>query len=458
MLNISENTINHLVKIEQFESYKILAKRTDRRLILAIFLGLVLVFMASLFLPWTQNIRAKGYLTTVRPDQRPQAIQSVIAGRLEEWHVREGDLVQAGDTIVFISEVKADYFDPNLVERTNEQVDAKARSVISYDDKVSSLEDQYRALIEARDFKAEQTRNKIQQTQLKILSDSTDLVAFEINQEIAKKQFDRTQVLYDKGLKSLTEFEMKKLKLQETQAKVIAQTNKLLTRRNELINLQIQLSSIKSEYADKLAKSQSDKMSALSNKLEAVAATSKLRNQLGNYSRRQSFYYITAPQSGYITKAIKKGVGEIIKEGTDIVTIMPYKYDIAVEIYVNPIDIPLLEIGHEVRMQFDGWPAIVFSGWPNTSFGTFSGRIFAIDRFISDNGKYRILVEPNDPQKPWPDLLRVGSGTNAFILLQDVFLGYEIWRQLNGFPPNFYLERNQNGEDLKLKAPLRSVK
>jgi len=458
MLNISENKIDSYIQTNKMRSFSWLEERKAGRLPLYIFISLLGVAFAAMFLPWTQNVQAKGYVTTVQPGQRPQAIQSVIGGQLNQWYVQEGDFVSAGDTIVYITEVKPEYFDPKLVQRTDEQVQAKARSVESYSEKVRSLEQQYNALQEARELKLEQTRNKIQQTRLKIISDSTDLIAFRANLQIAERQFERTKELYDKGLKSLTEFETKNLKLQEAQAKVISQENKLLTQRNELINLKVELSAINSDYADKLAKSQSDKFSALSGQLEAEATTSKLRNQLSNYSKRREFYSVVAPQSGYIAKAVSKGVGEIIKEGTDIVTIMPSNYQLAVEIYVKPIDVPLLDIGHEVRIQFDGWPAVVFSGWPNTSFGTFEGNIIAIEQFISKNGKYRVLVAPTENDKTWPNLLRVGSGARAFILLQDVPLWYELWRQLNGFPPNFYNPNATQTEEVKLKAPLRDVK
>lgn len=420
--------------------------------------GIAGIALILLFLPWTQNIQGKGYVTTLIPSQRPQAIQSVISGRLENWFVKEGDLVQAGDTIIFISEVKSEYFDPELLQRTAEQVDAKSQSIQSYDEKVTALENQYKALLQAQNFKLEQTQNKIQQNRLKIASDSIDLIAYETNYQIAEKQFNRTQNLYDKGLKSLTDLEVKKLKLQETQAKVNVQKNKLLTLKNELLVLKIQLSSIKSEYADKLAKSQSDKFSALSNKLDAAATTSKLKNKLSNYNQRQKLYYVRAPQTGYITKTLKKGIGEIIKEGTDILTIMPAKYDLAVELYVKPRDLPLLEKGNTVRIQFDGWPSVIFSGWPNASFGTYSGKIFAIDQFISPNGKYRILIAPDATEKEWPNLIRVGSGSRAFILLNNVPIWYEIWRQLNGFPPDFYEENKSQPNKVKNKAPLKSVK
>ena len=458
MLNISKNAITDFIKPKSFHSFKWLEKGKVRKLPLYVSLGIVGIAGISLFLPWTQNIQAKGYVTTLKPGQKPQAIQSVLSGRLEEWFVREGDFVQVGDTIVHISEVKSEYFDPELVDRTMEQVSAKSQSIDSYGEKVKSLDAQYEALLQARDFKLEQTLNKIEQTRFKIASDSIDLIAYQTNYLIAENQYRRNLELYDKGLKSLTELEEKKLKLQETQAKVNVQENKLRTQKNELLNFQIELSTVASEYADKLAKSQSDKFSALSNKLDATATTSKLQNQLSNYNQRQKLYYITAPQSGYITKTIKKGIGEIIKEGTDIVTIMPEVYDLAVEIYVKPRDLPLLRIGNRVRFQFDGWPAIVFSGWPDNSVGTFSGEIFAIDQFISDNGKYRLVIAPDPKEKAWPELLRVGSGASAFILLTDVPLWYELWRQLNGFPPNFYDKSDGDYQNVKRKAPLKSVK
>lgn len=459
MLNISENTINPYIDSDKLKAFKLMERNSVKRLPLYLTLGILALLFVGMFLPWTQNIQAKGYLTTLKPDQKPQAIQSVIAGRLDKWFIREGSFVEAGDTIVYISEIKSEYFDPNLVQRTAEQANAKSKSITSYSDKVQSLNNQYAALKEAMRLKLEQTQNKILQTQFKITSDSIDLIAYKINSSIAEKQYNRTKTLQEKGLKSLTDLEIKNLKLQETQAKVTVQSNKYLGKKNELINLRLQLLAVESEYADKLSKSQSDKYSALSSQLDATATTSKLENKLSNYTQRQTLYYITAPQSGYIAKTIKKGIGEIIKEGTDIVTIMPEKYDLGVEIYVKPRDLPLLSLGNTVRLQFDGWPAFVFSGWPNTSFGTFSGEVVAIDQFISSNGKYRLLIAPSDEAKPWPNLLRVGSGTKSFILLNDVPIWYELWRQLNGFPADFY---NKNGEGtekkLKQKAPLKSVK
>ncbi|MBT8220027.1 MAG: HlyD family secretion protein [Bacteroidia bacterium] len=458
MLNISENSIRDSFDTGEYNSFRLLKITNVKKISLWLTISLVVVLFICLFLPWVQNINAKGYVTTRSPEQRPQAIQSVIAGRLEDWFVQEGDYVDKGDTIVFISEVKSEYFDPDLLERTSEQITAKSQSIDSYDQKISALQNQFTALQEGLKLKRKQTINKMQQARNKISMDSIDLVAYNINLDIAKNQLSRTQELYGKGLKSLTELQEKENKIQLANAKVNVQINKLLNLDNELQNLKIELQTIEREYADKMAKSQSEKQSALSSKLESVAATSKLRNQYSNYSERQKLYYITAPQSGYIIKTLKKGIGETVKDGTDIATIMPSRYDLAVEIYAKPQDLPLLRIGDRVQLRFDGWPAIIISGWPESSTGVFRGQIVAIDKFISDNGYYRILISPNQDEKKWPEKLSVGTGANAFILLNEVPIWYEVWRQLNGFPPDYYQTEKDKSIEIKRKAPLKSVK
>jgi membrane fusion protein, adhesin transport system len=458
MLNISENSISEHISLADFKVSALLRESRVKRLSLTLILGLILVAVCSLFLPWTQNIQAKGYVTTRLPEQRPQEVQSVISGRLEKWYVKEGDFVKAGDTLVFISEIKSEYFDPNLLGRTADQVSAKSQSIASYEDKVRALDGQYVALAAGMRLKLEQTRNKIEQARNKISIDSVDLIAYKTNLEIAENQFTRTKELYSKGLKSLTELQAKELKVQEARAKMTVQENKLINSKNELINWKIEISSIEREYADKLAKSQSDKQSALSDKLNAMANTSKLENELSNYSLRQQFYHILAPQSGYITKTLKKGIGEIVKEGTSIATIMPSVYDLAIEIYIRPQDLPLLQLGDDARLQFDGWPAFIISGWPKASTGFFDGEITAIDQFISDNGYYRLLISPNPKSRAWPKQLHVGTGSKAFLMLRDVPIWYELWRQLNGFPPNFYEDKEKEEDEVKLKAPLKSVK
>ena len=437
MLNISDNK-SKLQNLDKYSTVNNLINRPHYKILNKIIAGVSIIVLIALFLPWTQNISGTGFVTTLKPGQRPQSIQSVISGRLEKWYVQEGDFVNKGDTIVFISEVKEDYMDPNLVENTKKQVDAKKQSYQSYGSKVTSLSDQIRAILSEKKLKQEQARNKIKQSLLKIKSDSMDLVAIKTQLKIANTQFNRAIQLNKEGLKPLTDVEEKRLKLQEVEAKIITQENKLLSSKNEFINAKVETNRIDAEYSEKESKAQSDQFTAMSNQYETEAQVNKLENQYANYSIRNGMYYIKASQSGYINRALQSGIGETIKEGTPIVTIMPLDYDIAVETYVNPIDLPLISKGEKVRVWFDGWPTIVFSGWPDISYGTFGGKIVAIENFISENGKYRILIAPDSADNKWPKQLSIGAGAKTIALLHNVPVWFELWRTLNGFPPNYY--------------------
>ncbi|MGK0386775.1 MAG: adhesin transport system membrane fusion protein [Patiriisocius sp.] len=448
MLNISNNQLNKKVSLEGYNAFGKAFTSKHNKLFNRFLAISALILVIILFLPWTQNVSGNGYITTLTPDQRPQTIQSTIPGRIEKWYVREGDFVSKGDTILFISEIKTEYQDPLLVERTNQQRDAKSRSVVSYQEKVKVLGGQVSALIRERTLKLSQAENKLKQARFKVTSDSIDFQAARTNIEIAQKQYDRTITLQSEGLKAVTDVEAKRLKLQETQAKLISQENKLLASTNEILNAKLEISRVTAAYANKIAKSKSDGFTAETNQFEAEAQVSKLENQSASYELRNAMYYITAPQNGFINKALKGGLGETFKEGEKLVGIMPANYDLAVETFVAPIDLPLMHLGENVRIQFDGWPAIFFSGWPNASFGTYAGKVVAIETFISENGKFRILIAPDPKDNPWPENVRVGSGAYTIALLEDVSIWYELWRQLNGFPPNYYrpdnLKTNKN--------------
>ncbi len=449
MLNISKNKTTLLQSLEKYTTVMNLKKRPHYKILNRIIGVVSIIGFCILFLPWTQNISGSGSVTTLKPNQRPQTIQSVISGRIEKWFVQEGDYVNKGDTILFISEIKEDYLDPNLVKNTKNQVDAKRLSGKSYESKVGTLSAQIRAIENEKILKLEQARNKIKQALLKVTSDSMDLVAVRTQLKIANTQYNRSVELHKEGLKPLTDVEEKRLKLQEVDAKIITQDNKFLSSKNEFINAKVEINRISAEYAEKSSKAQSDQFTAMSNQYDTEAQVNKLENQYANYSIRNGMYYIKAPQSGYVNRALQSGLGETLKEGTSIVSIMPSQYDLAVESFVDPIDLPLINKGEKVRVWFDGWPTIVFSGWPDMSYGTFGGQIVAIENFISENGKYRILIAPDPNEVKWPKQLSIGSGAQTIALLNNVPVWFEIWRTLSGFPPNYYKPASKDKKDKK---------
>lgn len=411
--------------------------------------GIVLVLLTVLFLPWTQNIRARGSVTTLSQEQRPQELNTIIAGRIVKWYIKEGDFVKEGDTIAQLAEIKDNYLDPQLLTRTQEQINAKSASINSYSRKVAANTAQVTAIEQARVLKQEQLENKVKQLLLKITSDSVEMVAARNDFSIAEEQYRRQRIMRDSGLASLVQVEQRLAGYQNAMAKKVGAEIKFTNTKTDLTNTRLELNQVAQEYAEKIYKAEADRAAAQSEIASGQGELAKLSNQYANYAIRAGQYYLLAPQSGQIVKATKAGINEIVKEGEKLVEIVPSKPDFAVEMFVRPIDLPLLSKGQHVRFMFDGFPAIVFSGWPQASYGTFGGRVVAIESSVSSNGKFRVLVGEDSTHRPWPNALRIGTGALSIALLRDVPIWYELWRNINGFPPDYYQDKEKKDEKSK---------
>ena len=402
----------------------------------------VFIFIIFLFLPWTQNIRAKGTVTTLYQDQRPQQVNTIIGGKVLKWHVKEGDYVNTGDTLLQLTEVKTDYLDPELMQRTKEQLAGKELSVEYYKSKVGVANQQIGAINSGLQLKLNQLLNKLNQLQLKVQADSAETFAANNDVNIGNKQYIRQKAMYDSGLVSLTQLENRNQQFQNAQAKKIMAENKLENSKRDLIITRIEISALKQENVEKITKAQGDQFQTLTQIATGQADIAKLENQYANYTIRNGMYYILASQSGQIVKAQKAGIGEFVKEGEMIAEIVPDKIKYAVEMYVQPVDLPLIALGQKVRFLFDGFPAIVFSGWPKSSSGTFGGEIVAVESNVSANGKFRLIVQEDAKDKPWPKELKIGTGAQGITLLNNVPVWFELWRNINGFPPDYYKKEN----------------
>ncbi len=223
-----------------------------------------------------------------------------------------------------------------------------------------------------------------------------------------------------------TERDAKKRKLQVAQ--IASDTGKInYERQNELflkgLSSRRDYEEAKIEYKKLLAA----KETAASELAETETKLSRQENQI-----------IYAPKDGVILRVVAGDNATMVKSGDKIATFAPDLTDPAIELYVNSNDIPLIYEGRKVRLQFEGWPVIQFSGWPSLAIGTFGGVVTAIDSSISENGKFRVIIKkPADEN--WPDqkFLRHGTKVYGWVLLNNVQLGYEVWRQINNFPPDF---------------------
>ncbi|HMX35994.1 MAG TPA: biotin/lipoyl-binding protein, partial [Ferruginibacter sp.] len=227
------------------------------------FYGLAALFILFLFLPWTQNIRARGSVTTLYQDQRPQQVNTLIGGRVMKWHIKEGDYVKAGDTLVQLAEVKVDYLDPNLLERTKEQLAGKQLSVTYYKNKVGATQQQIGAINAGLTYKLNQLQNKLRQLELKVQADSAEAVAAANDLAISTKQFGRQKLMYDSGLVSLTQLETRTQQYQNALAKKISADNKFANSKQELTITRIEMNAVEQENIEKVSKAQGDQFQSL---------------------------------------------------------------------------------------------------------------------------------------------------------------------------------------------------
>jgi multidrug resistance efflux pump len=421
MLNLSSNSVKNKLPHDNLYSLRSLNTPMAGKILARWLLGIGVLFLVILFLPWQQNIHGTGQVTALSPSNRPQTIQTIIAGRIQDWKIREGQFVEKGDTIAIISEIKEKYFDPKMLLRLREVIQSKEKSLGSKDLKARALIRQVSALEEGMKIKMEQSRAKLEAERVRFSN--------------AKNQYERNKKLFEAGNIPLTKFQDIEYKYQGSEA--------------DFMNAEIEIDRVQAEYLDKINKAESDLNNTLSEQFETQADLAKLGNEYVNMEIRSQQYFILAPQAGQVVKATRAGIGETIKEGDPVCSIMPQSTDVAVEMYVKAMDVPLISKGRRVRVEFDGFPALQFSGWPSISVGSFGGSVEVIDVVNTNPGEFRILVIPDLQDTAWPKQIRVGSGTKSWVMLDDVPIWYELWRQLNGFPPSLYAEPKSDKPEMK---------
>ena len=277
-------------------------------------LFLLLLGLVVMFLPWRQTIDGEGAITAFTPRDRPQSVQNPIGGRIERWNVQEGDFVKKGDTLLVISDIKDDYFDPDLSQRLDEQLDAKRGSQAGHRNQNQGLNNQIKALSTGLLVKLAAARNKVRQSEFKVRPTRPTWQAIRKNYQIALDRLDRYEKGYLTGLFSLTDLESRRLKVQEDQAKVVSQENKLNVSQQELINARLELSTIAADFQEKIAKAESDRSSAVSYLAEAGGEVAKLRNKISSVDVGRGCMPSGRPRMATLCPVIKQALAKPLKK------------------------------------------------------------------------------------------------------------------------------------------------
>lgn len=411
------------------------------------------IIFLSLFLPWRQTATGSGYVTVFSPMQRPQTINSQIDARIEKWYVEEGNLVNKGDLILELAEVKPEYLDDRQLEKLLGQEAALEMKREANKKLISSLKQQISSLYQFQNAAVPSANLGIAQNQDKLSASKQDFNAAEQNFKTTKLNFDRREQLFEKGLSSKRDLELAELALVKAESELNAAEAKLSIARREVSLARLDLTQVSANTSLKIQETEAK----LAGALEKLANIDKLIYgldiKISNFENRIEQRRVIAPVDGQIVKLKAYGSGEILKAGARLATIVPESSDRAVELYIPDSFIPLVEIGRDVRLQFSGWPALQFSGWPSVAVGTFPGKVAVIDASVSDNGAFRVLIKPDlarieegkDEAWPHPQQLRPGMKVTGWIILDEVPAWYEMWRILNGFAPSLMKTSKKHG-------------
>lgn len=434
--------------------------RSPRALILVSLLLLLLaglVTLGMLVVPWRQTVLAQGQVAVFDPMQRPQPVDAQIKGRLVRLAVVEGQDVKRGQLIAILEDRDSKFLDPQQQLRWREQLRALADKESATVSQISALQGQTAALADATsaalpaaEAKAAQARQKVQVLKQQLRIGEQDVLTARLQQE-------RIQALFDEGLRSKRDLELAVQKQVETETYLqkmkgditLAETDIELARL-ERAKIAADLSEKQQKVAESIAKAQGE-LAEIREKME------KLRSEAAILDVRRDLQKVYAPIDGRVVKLSKVGPGHMIKEGDTLATIVPPQQKLGVELYVRGLDTPLVEVGRPVRLMFEGFPAVPFVGWPWAAVGTFGGRVAVVDPVSTQaEGKsgFRVWIEPDPSQPAWPtpDRLRIDSKATGWIMLDDVPVYYEIWRQLNAFPARPALESE---EKIKVKPVIR---
>ncbi|MEC7521862.1 MAG: HlyD family efflux transporter periplasmic adaptor subunit [Myxococcota bacterium] len=400
-----------------------------RRVALALAGAFVAFILFALLAPWRQNVQGSGRVIAYTPLERQQNVEAPIGGRVVRWHVQEGSTVREGDPIVDISDN-----DPRFMQRLELRRTAQEAQLETYTQRVSAAREQLEATerAQAQAVRAAEARLRVAQQSVEAARQSEQ--AADAALETARLNLARRRALEEQGLASQRDLELAILAEQRASTGRESARARVSAAQSELSGKQADLERARADAASARASAQASLQSAIAGEQGARATLASLETQVA----RQEQQRVLAPRDGTIFRLVANQGGEQVSAGDTLAILVPDTRSRAAEIWVDGNDAAIIEPGRPVRLQFEGWPAVQFAGWPSVAVGTFGGRVAFVDSTDDGRGNFRVVITPDSEDEPWPDtrFLRQGTRVNGWVLLREVSIGFELWRQLNGFPPS----------------------
>ena len=413
-----------------------------RRVARFLFLTFAVLLIGLLALPWQQNVSGSGELIAFAPKGRQQTIGAPIEGVVLTWFVQEGAELKAGDPVVEMSDNDAQF-----VDRINTQRDSAEAQRRNYFEKVESL----RALVansgESLTAAVAGATAKVSQAEQKLRAARQKLEAADAAFETARLNVERQRALRSEGLVSQRDLEVTILKATKSRTERDAAQAELTGAGLALGGARQDLNKARADGSSKVEDTRA-KLNAARAELAGVEA--KLA-EIDVKLARQAQRIVRAPVDGILLQVLALPRAQQVKKGESLGVIVPAGGTRAAALVVDGNDAAIVTPGRRVRLQFEGWPAVQFAGWPSVAAGTFGGRVQFVDSASNQQGNFRVVVMPDEEDQPWPEdrFLRLGARTKGWILLDEVSLGYELWRRFNGFRQRFKVRRRKRTPDLR---------
>jgi membrane fusion protein, adhesin transport system len=373
-------------------------------------------------------VTGSGRVIAYAPLERQQVVEAPIDGRVVRWFVQEGSVVREGEPIAELSDN-----DPEILMRLERERAAAQAQVDAATLSIELTEARVRSEEAARTSSISTARTKVSVSREKELAAARSVDAAEATLQTAKLNLRRVKSLQKKGLASQRQLEVAELTERKARNDFERAKASLRAARADVIGSQADKSKVGSSTRASIDSTRSSLEKLKAERAKAEAELAKVEVKLA----RQNQMKVFAPRDGTILRLLAKQGTEMVSAGDGLVALVPSTEARAVELYVDGNDAPLIEQGREVRLQFEGWPAVQFVGWPSVAVGTFGGEVSFIDSHGDAYGRFRVVITPKEGEA-WPEgrYLRQGVRSNGWILLNEVSVGFELWRQFNGFPPS----------------------
>jgi len=334
--------------------------RSPRYLIAVVMIFALFVIAAFVWMNWAKIdvvIRGSG---KVSPASQVQNIQSLEGGIISEILVAEGQLVEAGQALIKISDVAfSSSFEENRLlylemvgKASRLEAEAFGRA-LKPDSEVSTeaphLIKSEKSLYDSNQQQLKETlsslEEKISQQKSALLEAQSKRRQLQKSLELVQKEIVIKKPLKDRGIISEVEF----LQLQQREAEF----------EGEIEAVKFSVPRIESTIEEARFNKQKEKLNFQNNAKkelnEVTAEISRIKETQTALQDRVKRTTLRSPVNGIVQRLYINTIGGVISPGNNILEIVPQEDALLVELNIKPADIAYVNVGQFARLKFSAY-------------------------------------------------------------------------------------------------------